>query len=162
MEFDGKIVRVLPAREGTSQRTGNTWKTLPFVFEFFEPDNLQWPKKVLLETFDTNYQAMIAPYIRRGQDGKAATNQYGDLDLMAPIPIHIGFSLGVRTGNRQDGTPFTMNELRIYKFEAIQQHSSANSAGTVVQPQPSSQQPQVAYAQNAPAQTTDSGDNLPF
>lgn len=61
MEFEGKIVRVLPAREGVSQQSGNAWKTLPFVFEFFTPENQQWPERVLLETFDTNIQRQIAP-----------------------------------------------------------------------------------------------------
>ena len=149
MEFDGKIVRVLPAREGTSERTGNAWKTLPFVFEFFTPENQQWPERVLLETFDTNYQAMIAPYCKtvQGEDGrmKVALNQYGDVDMVAPMPIHIGFSLKVRNGKRQDGSSFTVNDIRIYKFEAIQQQQQQQQGQAVVA-QPQTQQPQFANA----------------
>ena len=147
MEFDGKIVRVLPAREGTSERTGNVWKTLPFVFEFFTPENQQWPERVLLETFDTNYQAMIAPYCKtvQGEDGrmKVALNQYGDVEMIAPMPIHIGFSLKVRNGKRQDGSSFTVNDIRIYKFEPIQQ---GQQQGQAVVAQPQTQQPQFANA----------------
>lgn len=156
MEFDGKIVRVLPAREGTSERTGNAWKTLPFVFEFFTPENQQWPERVLLETFDTNYQAMIAPYCKRGQDGKVALNQYGDVEMIAPMPIHIGFSLKVRNGKRQDGTSFTVNDIRIYKFEAIQpaQQQQAQQPQYQQQPptgyQPAPAQPQTAAPQYQP------------
>ena len=145
MEFDGKIVRVLPAREGVSQQTGNAWKTLPFVFEFFTPENQQWPERVLLETFDTNYQAMIAPYCKRGQDGKVALNQYGDVEMIAPMPIHIGFSLKVRNGKRQDGSSFTVNDIRIYKFEAIQPVQQQQQGQAVVA-QPQTQQPQFANA----------------
>ena len=148
MEFDGKIVRVLPAREGVSQQTGNAWKTLPFVFEFFTPENQQWPERVLLETFDTNYQAMIAPYCKtvQGEDGrmKVALNQYGDVEMIAPMPIHIGFSLKVRNGKRQDGSSFTVNDIRIYKFEAIQQGQQQQGQAVVAQPQ--TQQPQFANA----------------
>ena len=179
MEFDGKIVRVLPAREGTSERTGNAWKTLPFVFEFFTPENQQWPERVLLETFDTNYQAMIAPYCKtvQGEDGrmKVALNQYGDVDMVAPMPIHIGFSLKVRNGKRQDGSSFTVNDIRIYKFEAIQQQQQQQQGQAVVA-QPQTQQPQFANApvppqyqpqaqqpfppQNQPGGQTN--DDLPF
>ena len=148
MEFDGKIVRVLPAREGVSQQTGNAWKTLPFVFEFFTPENQQWPERVLLETFDTNYQAMIAPYCKtvQGEDGrmKVALNQYGDVEMIAPMPIHIGFSLKVRNGKRQDGSSFTVNDIRIYKFEAIQPAQQQQGQAVVAQPQ--TQQPQFANA----------------
>ena len=177
MEFDGKIVRVLPAREGTSERTGNAWKTLPFVFEFFTPENQQWPERVLLETFDTNYQAMIAPYCKtvQGEDGrmKVALNQYGDVEMIAPMPIHIGFSMKVRNGKRQDGSSFTVNDIRIYKFEAIQpaqqqgqQQPAGQPAGTVAQPQ---YQQQPAYQPQAqqpfPPQNQPGGqanDDLPF
>ena len=148
MEFDGKIVRVLPAREGVSQQTGNAWKTLPFVFEFFTPENQQWPERVLLETFDTNYQAMIAPFCKtvQGEDGrmKVALNQYGDVEMVAPMPIHIGFSMKVRNGKRQDGSSFTVNDIRIYKFEPIQQQQQQQGQAVVAQPQ--TQQPQFANA----------------
>ena len=39
-------------RTGTSQRTGNEWKTQGFVFEYKEHDTDPWHDKVYLETFD--------------------------------------------------------------------------------------------------------------
>ena len=39
MEFQGRIAKVLPIRQGVSQRTGNEWKSLPFIFEYFEHDS---------------------------------------------------------------------------------------------------------------------------
>ena len=32
MEFQGRIAKLLPIRQGVSQRTGNEWKSLPFNF----------------------------------------------------------------------------------------------------------------------------------
>ena len=39
MEFQGRIAKLLPIRQGVSQRTGNEWKSLPFIFEYFEHDS---------------------------------------------------------------------------------------------------------------------------
>lgn len=52
MEFEGQIIKVCTPRTGTSQRTGNEWKTQGFVFEFKEHDTDHWHDKVYLETFD--------------------------------------------------------------------------------------------------------------
>ena len=54
MEFEGQIIKVCEPRTGTSQRTGNEWKTQGFVFEYKEHDTDPWHDKVYLETFDTN------------------------------------------------------------------------------------------------------------
>lgn len=35
MEITGRIGKVLPMRSGVSARTGNEWKVLPFIFEYF-------------------------------------------------------------------------------------------------------------------------------
>ena len=54
MEFEGQIIKVCNPRTGTSQRTGNEWKTQGFVFEYKEHDTDPWFDRVYLETFDTN------------------------------------------------------------------------------------------------------------
>ena len=54
MEFQGRIAKLLPIRQGVSQRTGNEWKSLPFIFEYFEHDSDRYADSVMLETFDTN------------------------------------------------------------------------------------------------------------
>ena len=54
MEFEGQIIKVLPKRSGTSERTGNPWETQGFVFEYKEHDTDPWHDRVYLETFDTN------------------------------------------------------------------------------------------------------------
>ena len=54
MEFQGIIKKLLPVRSGVSQRTGNEWKALPFVFEYYEHETDRYADSVVLETFDTN------------------------------------------------------------------------------------------------------------
>ena len=54
MEFQGRIAKVLPVRSGVSQRTGNEWKSLPFIFEYFENPSDRYADSVMLETFDEN------------------------------------------------------------------------------------------------------------
>ena len=46
MELSGKIIAVLPAREGVS-RTGNPWKTQEYVLETME----QYPRKMMFNVF---------------------------------------------------------------------------------------------------------------
>lgn len=114
MEFEGRIQRVLPARSGTSQR--GEWKTLPFVFEYFESGEQRWSDKVLLETFDANIMAQIGKYLKKGPDGKAVVEN-GECVLLADLKCKVGFSHSVRTFDRQDGTKATINDIRMYKFE---------------------------------------------
>ena len=47
MELTGKIIAVMPAQSGTSQRTGNTWMTQQYVLEV--PG--MYPKKMVFEVF---------------------------------------------------------------------------------------------------------------
>ena len=47
MEITGKIIAVLPAREGVSQRTGNAWKIQEYVIETHD----QYPKKCCFNIF---------------------------------------------------------------------------------------------------------------
>ena len=47
MEITGKIIAVLPAREGVSQRTGNPWKIQEYVIETHD----QYPKRCCFNVF---------------------------------------------------------------------------------------------------------------
>lgn len=47
MEATGKIIAILPANSGVSQRTGNPWMTQTFVLETIE----QYSKKIPFEVF---------------------------------------------------------------------------------------------------------------
>ena len=160
MEFEGRIMKVLPVRSGTSQK--GEWKTLPFVFEYFENAEQRWSDKVLLETFDQGIMGQIGKFVKRGPDGKGIYEN-GSAVLTGEIKCRVGFSHSVRSGNRQDGTPFNMNDIRLYKFELIQ--PSGNAAGAAAQ----GQQGYQAQAPFAPQQAqvpfspqTEENDDLPF
>jgi len=156
MEFEGRIVRVLPVRSGTSQN-GNEWKRLPFVFAYFENGEQRWEDKVLLETWDTNLMAQIARYCEIGQDGKVVVEN-GSVKMKVPdIKCRCGFSHSVKDVTKRDGSgTVTMNELRCYKLEIT---PAANATGTVAQPL-APQQP--AQAPFPPMPEGGHTDDLPF
>jgi len=154
MEFQGRIQRVLPVRSGTSQR--GEWKTLPFVFEYFESDEQRWSDKVLLETFDTNIMAQISKYLKKGANGKVVVEN-GECVMLGELKCKCGFSHNVKTFDRQDGTKATVNDLRLYKFEVIAQRAVA---------QPQTQQPayqpqQIPFGVPRQQEGGDT-DDLPF
>ena len=149
MVFEGKIIRVLPTRGGVSERTGNQWKALPFVFSYYEPGQERVDDRVLLETFDTNVMAQIAQYCVKGQDSKAVVEN-GSLKLTGQIPCKIGFGHKVRDFQNKQGEMVTINELRIYSIEI----------GTASQQQQAAQQPQQSQAPFPPQ--TEENDDLQF
>ena len=150
MVFEGKIIRVLPTRGGVSERTGNQWKALPFVFSYYEPGQERVDDRVLLETFDTNVMAQIAQYCVKGQDGKAVVEN-GRLKMTGDIPCKIGFGHKVKNVKNKQGDMVTLNELRIYSIEI----------GTASQQQPAAQQQQQSQAPFPPQAPADD-DDLPF
>ena len=156
MEFEGRIQRVLPARSGTSQR--GEWKTLPFVFEYFENGEQRWSDKVLLETFDTNIMAQIGKYLKKGTDGKAVVEN-GECVLLCELKCRCGFSHSVRTFDKQVGTKATINDIRMYKFEikGVQTQQQQAQQQQAAAPFP----PQVD-AQGNPINQGGNYDDLPF
>ena len=64
MEFIGQIKKILPTKEGVSQRTGNQWKTQPFVFEYYENQTDRYADSVVLETFDTNVMSQLKEFAK--------------------------------------------------------------------------------------------------
>jgi hypothetical protein len=117
MEFEGRIIRVLPVRSGTSQR--GEWKQLPFVFEYFESPTDRYADSVLLETFDTN----VIDNLKEGME------------------VRCGFAHRTR---EYEGK--TYNELRLYKIESVKgakqapQGASAPAAEQSPTPQPNGAQ----------------------
>lgn len=134
MEFTGRVKKILPARSGVSQRTGNEWKALPFIFEYFENPTDRFADTVLLETFDTN----VIDNLKEGME------------------IRCGF--GHRT---RDYEGKTYNELRLYKIESVRGAQAAQQApqgaNAPAEAQQTVEQPiAVQTAQN------DANDDLPF
>jgi hypothetical protein len=92
MEFEGRVRKILPLRNGTSKSTGNEWKALPFIFEYFENETDRYADSVLLETFDTN----VIDNLQEGME------------------VRCGFSHRTR---EYEGR--TYNEVRLYKIQSI-------------------------------------------
>ena len=136
MEFTGRVKKILPLRSGVSQRTGNEWKTLPFIFEYFENPTDRFADTVLLETFDTN----VIDNLKEGME------------------VICGFGHKVKTVTKQDGTEATINEMKIYKIESVKAANRApQGANAPAEAQQTVEQPiAVQTAQN------NANDDLPF
>lgn len=146
MEFQGRVKQVLPLRSGVSQRTGNEWKALPFVFEYYEHDTDRYPDSVLLETFDDK----VIDNLKEGME------------------VRCGFSHRTR---EYDGKIY--NELRLYKIESVRtaanqpaQQAVAPAAGNNATQQPQAAQvapfPPTVDANGNPIQQANGPDDLPF
>ena len=100
MEFQGRISKLLPIRQGVSQRTGNEWKAQPFVFEYFETPDQRWSDKVLLEPYDDK----VIEQLKEGME------------------VRCGFGHSVR---EYEGR--TYNEVKLYRieFQTAQQETTA-------------------------------------
>ena len=149
MEFEGRIIRVLPVRSGTSQN-GNEWKRLPFVFAYYETSDQRWEDRVVLETWDTTWMAQIGQLCVKGADNKVVVEN-GSVKLkVLDIKCKCGFSHNVKDVTTKSGEQLTINELKCYKLE-IAGHAQTQ------QPAPQSQQ-QAPFPPQAPADD----DDLPF
>lgn len=132
-------MKVLEQRKGTSERTGNEWKTQGFVFEYFEQPTDRYSDKVYLETFDENVMSQL-------EEG---------------LPVLIGFGHNVEDYNGR-----TYNRLRMYKFEPQGQKRSSpqtqQDGGTGAAP--GAAEPTTGNAPQVNGQTTweGGGDDLPF
>ena len=93
---------MLPMRSGTSQKTGNEWKALPFIFEYFENPSDRYADTVVLETLDTN----IIPNIKEGME------------------VKIGFG---HHASEYDGKYY--NNLRMYFIESVKRQPQQQPTG---------------------------------
>ena len=147
MEFQGRIAKLLPIRQGVSQRTGNEWKSLPFIFEYFENPSDRYADSVMLETFDEKV-------INNLQEG---------------MEVRCGFGHRTREYTKDDKT-MIINDIRLYKIESVRksQNQIAQQANVqAVAQQPTTQQqapfpPQVDQYGNPVQPINPDDDGLPF
>ena len=133
MEFQGRIAKVLPVRSGVSQRTGNEWKSLPFIFEYFENPSDRYADSVMLETFDTK----VIENLKEGME------------------VRCGFGHRTREFTKQDGTTGIINDIRLYKLESVRKEQpSGQATGVGAQQQGATPAPQE--------QEVGDYDDLPF
>ena len=139
MEFTGRIAKLLPIRQGVSQRTGNEWKSLPFIFEYFENPSDRYADSVMLETFDTN----VIGNLKEGME------------------VRCGFGHRTREYTK-DGKTMIINDIRLYKIECVRkaQNQPAQQAnGQAVAQQPTTQQ-QAPHAAPFPTQVDANGNQI--
>ena len=159
MEITGRVINVLPKRNGTSTRTGNAWETLPFIFEYFRNDQQTFADRCVLETFDTKVIEAFEKHMLRDADGNPRKNENGHilLDQAINCAVEIGHRIRIHEGR-------TFNDVRLMSFRAIRgQQPTANATGTVAQP-PYQAQPQTPpYNPDPfPPQPESEDDDLPF
>lgn len=156
MEYSGRITRVLELKTGTSKRTGNEWKSLPFIFEYKEHETDRETDSVLLETMDTNEMNAIGKHLAKDESGKAIVEN-GEMRLTSEIRATCGWYI-----RAMQGTKGLFNQVRKYKL-AIE-GMSQQSAPAPAQAEPK-QIPVTTEATQAPqamVQNTDDEDGLPF
>ena len=135
MEFTGRVKKILPLRSGVSQRTGNEWKSLPFIFEYYEHETDRYADTVLLETFDTN----VIDNLKEGME------------------ICCGF--GHRTREYEGKT---YNELRLYKIESVRGAQAAQQAAQGANASAAGNQPNAPFPQPQHPSNQADDDDLPF
>lgn len=136
MEFQGIVKKLLPVRSGVSQRTGNEWKALPFVFEYFENPTDRYADSVVLETFDTN----VIDNLKEGME------------------VRCGFSHRTR---EYEGKFY--NELRLYRIESVKKAAN-QPTGTQMNDNAGNNAPATNNAPTGSENNAggDDNDDLPF
>lgn len=140
MEATGKIIAILPANSGVSQRTGNPWCTQTFVLETIE----QYPKKIPFEVF-----------------GEDRIRQF-NLQMGETVTIHFDVD-----GREYNGRWYpSVKCFNVVRQGQQQVAVTQQQTGQVQQPTPAPQ-PEVAPAQQplppSQPQGGDAGaDDLPF
>lgn len=134
MELTGKIIAVLPANSGVSQRTGNAWKSQEYVVETHD----QYPKKCCFRVF--------------GEDKIAQFNiQLGE-------EITVSFDVDAHEYNGR-----WYNEIRAWSVNRNIQQAGAPVAGADPQVAASQgADPQTPFPPAQDSVSEGSTDDLPF
>ena len=150
MEFTGRISRLFEPREGVSMRTGQPWKALPFIFEFFESEEDRYSSFVKLETFNTDIMAKIAPFVAKDADGKAIIKE-GCMELAKNVEVKCNFRLSINVYNGR-----VYNEVVLRDMEVLTEYVEDPNT----QSAPAQEQKQGnSFSDLKPA---DPADDLPF
>lgn len=150
MEFTGRISRLFEARRGVSVRTGQPWKALPFIFEFFETEEDRYASFAKLETFDTNIMAKIAKFVAIDNDGKVVIKE-GCMELTKNVEVKCNFRININVYNGR-----VYNEIVLRDMEVLTEYVEDPNT----QSAPAQEQKQGnSFSDLKPA---DPADDLPF
>ena len=142
IKLTGRIAEVMPVVEGISERTGNTWKSQEYLFEYFAWSGARFANRMVARVFG---EEDIAKFnLKQGED----------------VTLTISFD----ANKSKDGTRW-FNEIRINNVErpqAAQQPAQPQiaAADPANAPRPSNYPPGF----ERPATSPENGDNddLPF
>jgi hypothetical protein len=112
MQFEGRVKEVMPEISGTSNRTGEPWKSQQFVFGFYESPDSIYERDILLQL---------------------RNDKIDQLKLQVGDRIKAKFGLGVRT---YEGKKY--NEIYTGDIEILQRAQPVQA--TAPAPEPSPQQ----------------------
>lgn len=138
MELQGRVVRLLPLKEGVAQSTGNPYRTQDFIFGYYESADSIYEKHILLNVRNEN----IEKY-------KLAEND----------KIKVRISLGCREYPQGSGKYF--NDIRTGDITIIQKANSMSAQPTNGQQANNNPNPQQNAATGGENQGGES-DDLPF
>lgn len=142
MELQGRVVRLLPLKEGVSQSTGNPYKTQEFLFGFYESSDSIYEKNIVLNVRNEN----IEKYNLKEND-----------------KIKVRISLGCREYPQGSGKYF--NDIRTGDISIIQK-AGAQGSQQAAQPANGSQtdnnQQQQNNAHTGGENHGGESDDLPF
>ena len=132
MEIEGKIIAVIPAREGVSARTGTAWKTQDYVIETHE----QYPRRCCFNVFGTDKIQLFN--IQVGEE------------------LRVSFDIDA---HEYQGRWF--NSIRAWKVERIDPNAAQAPVQPVPFGQPMPAQPVAGSRADIPAGTGIRGSTVP-
>lgn len=139
MEFIGRITRLLEFREGVSMRTGNAWKTLPFIFEF-EDTSENWEGKhdklyIKLEIYDKDVMSELSKFIRLDANGKSIISN-GCMEMTDLPEAKVKFRLDISTYNGRVYNDIILQNIEILSKPLGEASGTmdGNAAGTAAKP----------------------------
>lgn len=138
VKLTGRIAEVFPAQSGTSQRTGNTWMSQDYLFEFFTWSGAHNPNRLVVRIF--------------GEDNikRHGLQQYED---------NVTLTLRLDASKTKDGDRW-FNEVRVTNVERPQGAQQAVQPAN--EPQPSNL-PQSQNNADTGGENKEGGkDGLPF
>lgn len=76
MKFTGRIQKVLPMTGGISQKTGNEWKKLSFIFQYFEKPTDWYSDSVVIDVYNDSMFPSIVENANVIVDFRHKTREY--------------------------------------------------------------------------------------
>ena len=134
VKLTGRIAEVMPLQSGTSQRTGNQWKSQEYLFEYFPWSGATNPSRIVVRVF--------------GEDNIAKYN-------LKPMEEGVTLTLRFAANKSQDGSRW-FNEIHVSNVERTTAEQPKQQ-GQVAESTPA---PQTDNANNQEGE--EKADDLPF